>query len=208
MGRSSNDLGHPLAVLEDAGFVIRDDDAFRRGRPTYRVADPYLRFHHAVIRPRWEQLARPGRTAAVWADAAATFAARVLGPQFEQVCRDWTSRYAAPGTTGGPVRAVRRGTVADRRGRATHDVDVVALGGEGAARVLLLGEAKHGEVLHAGHLDRLRRIRGLLADREDVDVTGVRLACFGGAGFAPDLLAAAEQGEVVLVDLERLYHAD
>lgn len=208
LGRSSNDLGHPLAVLEDAGFVLRDDDAFRRGRPTFRVADPYLRFHHAVIRPRWEQLARPGRTAAVWADAAGTFAARVLGPQFEQVCRDWTSSYAAPGTTGGPVRAVRRGTVADRRGRATHDVDVVALGGEGAERVLLLGEAKYGEVMHVGHLDRLRTIRDLLAARDDVDVTDARLACFSGAGFSPELRGAAARGEVTLVDVERLYDGD
>lgn len=206
LGRSNNDLGHPLAVLEDAGFVVRDDDAFRRSRPTYRVADPYLRFHHAVVRPRWEQLARPSRAAEVWTEARGTFSARVLGPQFEQVCRDWVATYATSATTRGTVRTVRRGTVADRRGRTSHEVDVVALGGEAGERVLLLGEAKYGQVMHLGHLHQLRTIRDLLTERDDIDVRGARLACFGGAGFSPDLQAAAESGEAVLVDLERLYH--
>lgn len=206
LGRTSNDLGHALAVLEDAGFVTRDEDAFRRGRPTYRVVDPFVRFHHAVIRPRWEQLDRPGRAAPAWSDAQATFRAQVLGPQFEQVCRDWVADHASAETTGGAILAVRRGTVADRRGRTSRDVDVVALGEGG--RVMLLGEAKYGEVMGSGHLDRLREVRALLAVRDDVDVSRARLACFGGRGFTPELKAAAAAGELELVDLDRLYRGD
>jgi len=55
-----------------------------------------------------------------------------------------------------------------------------------------------------GHLDRLRHAEALLAER-GVDTSAVRLACYSGAGFTDDLPAAATRGEVVLVDLDRLY---
>lgn len=54
------------------------------------------------------------------------------------------------------------------------------------------------------HLDRLRHVLGLLAAR-GIDTSHARPACYSGVGFTPDLQAAAERGEVVLVDLERLY---
>ncbi|MFF5797510.1 hypothetical protein ACIQUO_17065 [Streptomyces albogriseolus] len=38
------------------------------------------------------------------------------------------------------------------------------------------------------------------------DTTHARPACCSGAGFDPELRAAEERGEVVLVDLHRLYH--
>jgi len=58
-----------------------------------------------------------------------------------------------------------------------------------------------------GHLDRLRRVRSLLATR-GVDTSAVRLACFSGAGFSGDLRAAEARGEVILVDLPRLYEGE
>ncbi|MFJ9905160.1 hypothetical protein ACIRVK_20055 [Streptomyces sp. NPDC101152] len=56
-------------------------------------------------------------------------------------------------------------------------------------------------------IDRLRRILGLLAAR-GIDTTHARPACYSGVGFTADLRAAAERGEVVLVDLDRLYRGE
>jgi hypothetical protein len=50
--------------------------------------------------------------------------------------------------------------------------------------------------------------RELLAECAVDDVARCRLACFSGAGFTRELRAAERAGEVVLVDLERLYHGD
>ena len=55
-----------------------------------------------------------------------------------------------------------------------------------------------------GHLDRLRHVESLLAGR-GIDTSAVRLTCYSGAGFTDDLRAAETKGEVVLVDLQRLY---
>ena len=73
--------------------------------------------------------------------------------------------------------------------------------------LLSLGEAKWDQVMGEGHLDRLRRIKALLAGR-GVDTTAVRLACYSGAGFTEGLRGAAAAGDVVLVDLRRLYEGD
>jgi uncharacterized protein len=40
VGRSSSDLAHPLNVLEDAGLLVRESDAFRPARPRFRIAEP------------------------------------------------------------------------------------------------------------------------------------------------------------------------
>jgi len=210
LGRQSTDVGHPLAVLEDAGYLLKRDDVFRPRRPTWQIVEPIIRFHHAILRPAWGQLVRPGRAEAVWARARATFEAAILGPHFEELCRQWTLHFADSETLGGAVTEVGAGVVHDARARESHQIDVVALaGGEGKGRaVWLLGEAKWGRTMDRDDLARLRRARELLADRGVVDVTRCRLACFSGAGFTRDLRAVERAGEVVLVDLDRLYHGD
>lgn len=70
--------------------------------------------------------------------------------------------------------------------------------------LLSLGEAKWDQVMGMGHLDRLRHAESLLAGR-GVDTSAVRLACYSGAGFTDELRAAEDRGEVILVDLGRLY---
>jgi AAA+ ATPase superfamily predicted ATPase len=207
LGRESADIGHPLAVLEDAGFVVKRDDAFRPRRPRWHIVEPIIRFYHAILRPAWSQLEHPGRAAAVWAGARATFEAAILGPHFEEVCRQWTLRFAAGETLGGAVAEVGAGAVHDATTRSRHQIDVVAFGGADGARrpVRLLGEAKWGRRMDLPDLDRLREARKLLAERGVAEVADCRLGCFSGAGFTPALRAAARAGEVVLVDLERLY---
>lgn len=208
LGRQSTDVGHPLMVLEDAGYIVKRDDVFRPRRPSWQIVEPIIRFYHAIIRPAWGQLEHPGRAQPVWARARPTFEASILGPHFEELCRQWTLRFAGGET--GTATGVGAGVVYDARSRARHQIDVVAFGGaEGRRRpVLLLGEAKWGRLMDLPDLARLRRARTLLAERAVVDVERCRLACFSGAGFTPALAAAERAGEVLLVDLERLYRGD
>ncbi|HLE85545.1 MAG TPA: ATP-binding protein, partial [Thermoanaerobaculia bacterium] len=208
--RQSTDIGHPLAVLEDAGYVVKREDVFRPRRPSWHIVEPIIRFYHAITRPAWVQLERPGRAEAVWARARPTFEASILGPHFEELCRQWTLRFAGSETLGGAVTEVGAGVVHDPSTRAAHQIDVVAFaGGGGRGRsVLLLGEAKWGRVMDMADLARLRRARELLAERAVADVGRCRLACFSGAGFTRELRSAERAGEVVLVDLERLYRGD
>ena len=71
-------------------------------------------------------------------------------------------------------------------------------------RVLSLGEAKWGETMGVGHLQRLTRARDLLAARGH-DVRDAKLACYSAAGFHPDLQAVTGPDKPVLVDLAQMY---
>lgn len=68
-------------------------------------------------------------------------------------------------------------------------------------RVLSLGEAKWGKRLGLRHLRRLE-----LLGARGFDTRDTRLACYGGAGFDDELLAAAAEDPTVLpINLDRLY---
>lgn len=202
--RSSDQLAHPLGVLVEAGFLDRAEDPLRHGRPQYRVAEPIVRFHHAVMRPRWAALQR---RVIDWPRVRATLRAQVLGPAFEEMCRTWTEQFAAAATLGGDVERVGHTVVTDRADRTAHEVDVLAVGTamDGSRGVLAVGEAKLGEIITRRHLSRLRRVRERLGDRA---VRGCRLLCFSGAGFASEVLAGDLDCDVVLIDLERLYRGN
>jgi len=107
LGRDRQSLSWPLRILIDASFVVRDDDALRRRRPSYRIAEPIVRFHHVVTR---RDLARfeERRAAEAWAGAQTRFATHVLGPHFEDLARRWSIRYASEQTTGGRLARVGR----------------------------------------------------------------------------------------------------
>jgi AAA+ ATPase superfamily predicted ATPase len=206
LGRDRQALSWPLRVLVDAGFVVRDDDALRRRRPNYRIAEPIVRFHHVVTR---RDLARfeERRAADAWADAQARFATHVLGPHFEDLARRWTIRYASEQTTGGRLARVGATQVNDPAGRSQAEVDVVGIrAGEDTTTVGLLGEAKF-RTAPAGVvvLAQLERARDLLARSTTVQ-DDVKLIVFSASGFDRALLATAhERRDVELVDLERLY---
>lgn len=53
IGRRSDELTHPLNVLEDCALIAREPDLFRRGRANYRITEPLIRFYEAVMRRRW-----------------------------------------------------------------------------------------------------------------------------------------------------------
>jgi uncharacterized protein len=206
IGRKSTDIGHPLAVLEDAQLIARSTDPFRKGRSLYRITEPLIIFYEAVMRREWTRLER-GDTAGAWHNSQATFLSQVVGPHFEAVCRDWALSAGAEvfGTVPGEVAA---GVVADplRRGQIQVDVAVFAPDEPGRPRrVLSLGEAKWDKVMSPGHLERLRRGRDLLAVK-GYDTTGARLTCYSGVGFDAELVdRAAGDPLIQLVGLEELY---
>ncbi|MPY63543.1 AAA family ATPase, partial [Streptomyces spongiae] len=206
VGRKATDISQPLAVLKRCGLLSAEPDAFRGNRSAYRIAEPLIAFHHAVVRPEQALLARRRGAAASWERAQDTFLSKIVGPHFEQLCREWVSWHADPETFGGLPIDVTAGSVPDPAARTSHEVDVVVRGAIGQDQGILLsvGEAKWNKVMDVRHLDRIRHILGLLAAR-GIDTSHARPACYSGVGFTPDLHAAATRNEVVLVDLQRLY---
>ncbi|MEV6350299.1 ATP-binding protein [Actinoplanes sp. NPDC051851] len=208
LGRQASDLNHPLRVLEDVGLITREDDAFRQNRSAYRIAEPLLTFYHAVMRPVWGDLERAGRAAQVWPRIRATFLSKVVGPHFETICRQWARWTAGPETFGDYPHRVAAGTVADREARTSHEVDVAAFGRADDGREVLLGigEATWNDVMGAGHLRRLARIRELIQERRGTRAGECRLLMFSGAGFTEELraTAAADPG-IQLIGVDQLY---
>lgn len=207
VGRKTADIAHPLTVLEDAGLVAKDEDCFRSGRARYRIMEPLITFYEAIMRPRWADLEQ-GMGESVWQDSRPRFLSGVVGPHFEQVCRDFAGRYGRE-VFGQPVGEVGAGTIADPASKSQIEVDVVVLGpAEPGARrrVVSLGEAKWGDVMGQRHVARLRRALALL-EIKGYDTSEAILACYGGAGFEPGLRAEADRQRLLLVDLGQLYAA-
>lgn len=211
LGRDARSMGHPLDVLQASGFVRRSEDVLTRRRPVYTVSDPIVRFSTLVVRPR-QQLFEDRQAETAWQASRSTFSARVLSPHFEQLAREWTSRFATSATLGGPVGITGQAVVNDPAGRAQHELDVVALAaGEPAhpthATIRAIGEAKATtRPCGTEDLARLERIRTLLGERGH-DVAATRLLLFSRAGFTSGLVAAERaRSDVELVDLTRLYH--
>lgn len=203
VGRKSNEIAHPLAVLEDCGLVIKEADALTRGRSQYRIAEPLVTFYHSIMRSAWSRL-ELGLAADVWRESAQKFRSQVVGPHFEQLCRTFATVTPIFGT---PAH-VAAGVVTDPAARSQIEVDVVVFAESGPGqprRVQCLGEAKWGKVMTLGHLERLRRARDLLAAK-GFDVSETGFACFAGAGFEPALKAVARADPSVrLLGPEDLY---
>ena len=202
IGRKAADIGHHLNVLEDAGLLRREPDLFRTNRSVYRIAEPLITFYQTIMRPQWGLL-ESGRAAMVWRDAQARFSSQVVGPHFEQLCRDHAI-MAPAGTFAALPGEIGAGVVADpeRRTQIQIDVAVLAPAVPGRPReILSLGEAKWGDIMGTRHVDRLRRARDLLAAR-GFDTTRTVLACYSGAGFDGDATTASD---VLTVGLDRLY---
>ncbi|MDT0344561.1 AAA family ATPase [Streptomyces litchfieldiae] len=209
LGRKAVDIAHPINVLEDAGLLRRDADAFREKRSTYQIAEPLIAFHHAIMRPVWDQLERPGAAERVWQASRRRFTSNVLGPHFEQVCREWALHHADPELFGGLPARVGHGTVTDQAARRSYEVDLAVVGiPDGATRppLLAIGEAKWNDTMGLGHLERLGRVREAITRAGRYDTGGTRLVLCGGAGFNEALLERARKDrEVVLVSPADLY---
>lgn len=204
IGRSSADLAHPLAVLEDSGLLSREPDAFRKGRHRYRITEPLINFYYALMRRQWSRL-ELGLAAQVWQESTQRFQSQVVGPHFEHLCRTFATT-ASSDLFGAPPAEVAAGTVNDPSAREQIEVDVVVFAQPELGqppRVLSLGEAKWGTVLGLRHVHRLARAKELLAAK-GFDTRGATLACYSGVGFEPELRDNPPDN-VLLVSLNQLY---
>jgi uncharacterized protein len=210
LGRKAVDITHPMAVLEDIGLLRRDGDAFRKNRSAFRIAEPLVAFYAGVMRPVWDQLQRPGMAERVWQASGHRFASKILGPHFEQLCREWALFHADPEVFGGMPTSVASGGVNDPAAHTLHEVDVVVIESNGGSRprLLAIGEAKWQDTMGRAHLERLEHIRTILRKSGSFDTTETRLLCFSGAGFNDHLRQAAEsRNDLRLIGAADLYRA-
>ncbi|MFC4128671.1 AAA family ATPase [Nocardia rhizosphaerae] len=208
IGRKNADIAHPLDVLEDAGLLTREADAFRDNRTYHRIAEPLITFYYSVMRPVWSQLELPGSADRVWPTRQRQFVSDVLGPCFETLCRQWAMFYAAPGTFADLPARVSGGVVNDPGSKTTHEVDVVVIGPSdgGTPAALSIGECKTNETMGLGHLQHLRHIKELIRRGGRYDTRETKLTCYSAHGFTPELLDLAETADDVrLVGLDDIY---
>lgn len=203
--RSVPSLDPALKRLVEAGFVIRHSDPIRGRRPTYRLADPFLQFHYAVLEPNGALLRNRDPEDAWRAGLRDAFSARVRGPVFEEQAREWVLRHASPGTLGGVLGEVGPSVLVTEDGEREIYVVVTEAGQEGVApgerRILVLGEVKSGETVGPLILQRLETSRDALGEQG----RNAKLFLFAPA-FAPELVREVRgRGDVELVDLERMY---
>ncbi|WP_212761465.1 AAA family ATPase [Nocardia uniformis] len=206
--RKAPDIAHPINVLEDVGLLYRDADIFRDNRSTYRILEPLIRFYHAIMRPVWDQLERPGSAPRVWRASRHRYVNNVLGPHFEQTCREWALHHSDLDLFAELPAKVGHGVVHDPTTRKSHEIDVAVVGvaAGGKPPLLAIGEAKWNDVMGEGHIKRLRDIREIISRNGRYDTSRTRLLCFSGAGFNEKACAAAESDdEVILIDLPTLY---
>jgi AAA+ ATPase superfamily predicted ATPase len=186
-GRKSDQLTHPLTVLEDSALITKEPDLFRSGRSTYQITEPLITFYEAIMRQRWAEL-ELRRASAVWSAARHTFSAQIAGPHFEVLCRLYALLHGDE--LFGELPAVSgSGSVNDPAGKSRLQIDVAALAmpaPDEPRRIVSLGEAKWGEVMGITHLRRLERAAGLLAARK-FDTRNTILVCYSAAGFDDDL---------------------
>jgi hypothetical protein len=208
LGRSENSLAHPLSVLTEARLIEAQADALKQRRTCFKVTEPILRLHQAVIAPNESRLTRhQGST--IWAQVADTVASRIYGPHFEDLARTWCLEHAAPQTLGigdddrAPSR-VAPTEVACAEHRTNHEIDIVVLAPNPSGKddVVAIGEAKwRTKPCDQSHLRRLEHLRNLL---KLPDTTMLLLVA--RSGFTSGLVdEATTRRDVELVDLDRLY---
>ncbi|MFE6683268.1 ATP-binding protein [Streptomyces sp. NPDC057729] len=207
LGQQLTDASRALAVLRDHGLLRSQTDGLQPGITRHHIAEPLLAFEHAVTRPRRAALEQSDAET-VWADARTDFNTLVAGPRFAQVCRDWASRFADWAAFGTERGTASYGSLSDLSATAGLDAEVVVRRRDGhmTGPLLSVGLARWHTGMDIHHLQRLRRILDALDSREDL--SRVRPALYGASGFSPELHAAHARGEVLLVDLERLYLGD
>ncbi|CAM3076489.1 ATP-binding protein [Saccharomonospora xinjiangensis] len=209
LGRPSSALTHQFRTLESAGFVNYRQDILRERRPTITIADPIVRLHHLVIEPYLADL-EAGLAGEVWQEAGHTVASKILGPHFEAMAVEWTTRHARA-EAGLRVGITGQTTVPCREHRIGHEIDVLSLRRGDRPRtagsaVAFLGEAKARDRRPGtDQLRRLEHVREILT-RNGHDATGAVLGLFSTTGFTDDLVAeAAGRSDVLLVGLDQLY---
>lgn len=204
VGMDARSLSYHLTFMRDAGFIRYDQDMLHQRKPVITVADPIVRFHHLIVRPRLAELEQRN-TEAVLDATAHTFESKIVGPHFEYLAREWTYWHGAEQGLS-DIREVGTATVACREHKG-HEIDVVAISRTSnprtrGAKVTVLGEAKAtAKSRGPADLDRLEHIRDLVTDL-GYDAHEAQLAIFSRSGFSREL-ASDHRG--VLLDLDDIY---
>lgn len=206
LGVNTRALSYHLTIMRDAEFIRYDQDILLQRRPTISIADPVIRFHNLIVRPNLNAFElRQGRP--IWERSQDTFSAKVLGPHFEELARDWTRRHAPEaGLT--DLGAIGTTVVACREHRG-HEIDVVALDRRSRprdrrARIALLGEAKAtNKPRGVGDLARLEHVAELLS-AQGWNTADVRFVIFSRAGMTEELRSTTRP-DVHLLDLNAMY---
>lgn len=198
LGRPASAIAHLLDGLEGIGLIEQLDDALRGKRAVFRL--------HQLITARYEPELVAGRANRVWERSAATVSAKILGPHFEELARQWCMHYADEQTLGAVPGAVRPTEIACREHQGGHELDlVVAEAPSDKSRILAIGEAKEtNAAVGQARLRRLEHLRGLLPSAR-VDLPP-KLLLFSRSGFTPGLIEEADaRPDVELVTLKRVY---
>ena len=199
-GRPASALARPIERLTEAGLLIQVPDPVRARRSRYELADPFISFHDAIIRPNRTRIRRRQQRV-VWSENEATWNSQIVGPHFERLCRQATLLYGAEFGLE-TIAVVGATSIADAKGRRSHELDLVANSPSGD--IIAIGEAKHTTTARGpADLERLEHIRGLLPPS-----TGqkCRLLLFSASGFERSLIrTTSTRTDVELIDVARLY---
>ena len=199
-GRPATALARPIERLTEAGLLLQVLDPLRARRSRYELADPFISFHDAIIRPNRTRVRRRQQRE-VWTESKATWQSGIVGPHFERLCREATLMY---GTEFGlhSVAQVGSTEVADAKGRRSHELDLVAANPSG--EIIAIGEAKHTAAPRGNaDLERLEHIRSLLPQPND---RLCQLLLFSVSGFERNVIKVAKaRSDVELIDISRLY---
>lgn len=185
-------VGKYLGVLRDLTLVRRivsleaqGDRETRRAR--YEIADPYLRFHFAFVRPN-QHLLEQGRTARLVEIIAERLPAHVGKTGYEELCRRHVAYLADRHEL--PLDAVEVGRIWDRH----TEIDVAAL--DRRSRSVLLGECRWSR--RKVGLPELARLQDKAGRLTRLPGYRVHLALFSRSGFTAALRRRAEELDVWL----------
>lgn len=208
LGRPASSIAHLLTGLQDIGLIEQMSDALRAKRSAFRITEPVVRLHQLVT-SRYEPELVAGRADRVWARVAHTVDARIYGPHFEDLARQWCLYHAAQETLGGVAGAVRPTEIACREHKGGHEVDAVVIEDPGAGdRITAIGEAKETNApVGTRVLRRLEHVRGLLPPGRVGRPP--KLLLFSRTGFTRDAAdECAGRSDVELVGLDRMYRRE
>ena len=203
---SEGNASRNIRVLQDLHLVDAANPMFSEPNARqrrYRLRDHLMRFWFRFVFP-WQEELRAGLGAREHFDrGVAPHLAGHVAPVFEEVCRAWVrDDRAGAGESVGRWWGPARHDLRRLRVRATEEIDVVAAAGR---TVTVVGECKWTtRPMPSSVLDDLLAFKVPALAQAGVDVSRAEVVLFSRSGFAPDLVAAAAERDVRLVDLDRV----
>jgi AAA+ ATPase superfamily predicted ATPase len=199
-GIGDNGLSHPLNVLQELGWVVREMPYGEKSasRALYRVADPFLSFHHRFV-TRVASNVQFTNPMAVFRRYVEPYISDYMGRHvFELICAQWLQKHAAADLG---VLPTDLGRWWSRDGQV--EIDIVASLDGGAT---LFGECKWS-AKSLVDTDVLGKLQGKVAKLPHSDwLSDPRYVLFSTGGFTKPLRSIAKNDpRVMLVDGSMLF---